>query len=107
MNYIGWINAEGGPLLLIDPALAPFWQGSSGTDYDRACGLFDANSGIEGTPISVGAGKGILWEMGGPGTAHVFREDETHYIVVRPWPTDPANSHCASVDGGATLDTGR
>jgi hypothetical protein len=91
MDYIGWINAEGGPLLLTDAALAASWQGSSGTDYERACGLFDAHPGIEGTAISVGAGMGILWEMSGPGTAHVFRDDESHYVIVRPWPTDPTN----------------
>lgn len=97
MDYVGWINAEGGPLLLMDMALAEYWEGCAGTDYLRACALFDENPLLEGMPISVGTGEGILWEMSGPGVAHVFRDDDTHYVIVRPWATDPSNSEAPLV----------
>jgi hypothetical protein len=96
MQHIGYVNAEGGPLLLIDARLASDWQGTSGNDYERACKLFDSTAGLEGGEISVGTGKGLLWEIAGPGTADVFKQDD-NYLIVRVWPADPSDQNASAL----------
>jgi hypothetical protein len=91
-SNLGYINAEGGPLLLIDGDLARHWNGVSGSDYHRACALFDANPALQGSEIIVDDGQAIVWEMSGPGTADVFRENESHLVVLRSWLNDPISS---------------
>src|SRR5262249_8679555 len=93
MEYIGLVSSEGGPLLLMDASIADSWHGSEGNDYDRACNLFDATPDLEGTEIDIGKGKGILWEMGGAGTAAIFKASESHCVVVRPWLSDPSDNN--------------
>jgi hypothetical protein len=55
-----WIESTGGPLLLLERALLPYWHGSFGnttaaTDYDRACEIADYVGAIE-----VGSGIGVV-----------------------------------------------
>jgi hypothetical protein len=90
-SNLGYINAEGGPLLLVDGDLARHWSGVSGADYGRACALFDADPALQGSEIIVDDGQAIVWEMNGPGTAGVFRENESHLVVLRPWLNDPTS----------------
>jgi hypothetical protein len=89
MEYLGYINAEGGPLLVADGSLVSGWKGIDGADYDRACSIFDSDTELEGSEIDLEGGKGILWEMKGPGTAFAYRHGESHYVIVRLWPRDP------------------
>lgn len=88
MIHLGRIDAEGGPLLIMDADGLPLWEGSggNGTDYQRACQLFDKSPSLEGTTISIGNKAGMLWEMKGAGTADVFTND--HLVVTRTWPTN-------------------
>jgi len=92
MDYLGYINAEGGPLLLMDSVLVPYWKGIEESDYNRACAIFDNNPEIQGAEIDIGPGRGVLWEMQGAGTADVFKHSESHICVTRIWPHDPKDS---------------
>jgi hypothetical protein len=42
-------------------------------------------------PVIVDDGQAIVWDMSGPGTADVFRENESHLVVLRPWLKDPTS----------------
>jgi len=92
MDFLGYINAEGGPLLVMDSVFVPYWKGIEGEDYDRACAIFDNNPKSEGAEIDIGTGKGIVWEMQGAGTANVFKHSESHLCITRIWPHDPKDS---------------
>jgi hypothetical protein len=89
MKHLGYINAEGGPLLIMDANVSCLWKGTAddGSDYARACQLFDSDPGFEGVAVPIGDGAGMLWEMKGPGTAHAFMGD--HLVIVRTWPVNP------------------
>lgn len=95
MEHLGVINTEGGPLLLADFKMAQLWRGTDNdsADYQRACTLFDSNPAQEGIAISIADGVGILWEMGGAGTADVFRINQRQIVVVRSWLNDPQSSY--------------
>ena len=60
-NLAVWIESTGGPLILLEKRLVPYWRGYSptfntgATDYERACRVSD----FLGT-IDVGSGKGIV-----------------------------------------------
>lgn len=97
MKHIGYINTEGGPLILIDAFLAPKWKGieEDGTDYKRACSLFDSNQILEGGIIPIEDSHALLWEMEGAGTADVFKKDENHFFIVRTWPVNPQDESFA------------
>ena len=88
MKHLGYINGEGGPLLIIDVSISSSWKGVSGdsSDYARACQLFDGNPNLEGGAILIGEGTGMLWEMKGPGNADAFIND--HVVILRTWPTN-------------------
>lgn len=92
MTYLGYINAEGGPLLVADGSRVSGWKGIEGADYDRACAIFDSDPALEGAEIDLGDGNGVLWEMQGPGTAFVYMLNESHYVIVRIWPRTPQES---------------
>lgn len=58
-EYPGWIESNGGPLLLLRRSLLESWEGvegpvSSSTDYDRACATPDL------TTIPVGDGVALV-----------------------------------------------
>jgi hypothetical protein len=92
MDFLGCINAEGGPILVADSSLIPHWKGIEGEDYDRTSAIFDGNPELEGSVIDIGAGKAILWEMKGDGTADAYKHSESHFSITRIWPHDPADS---------------
>jgi hypothetical protein len=90
METLGYLNAEGGPLLIVDGISASAWHGIEGSDYNRARALFDSQPALEGFEIAVGAEK--VWEMSGAGTADVFRSNDSRIVIVRAWLHDPQNS---------------
>ena len=91
MEFVGHVNAEGGPLILLDHAVATRWRGieDGGGDYRRACQLLDRTPRVAGLPIPVGQGNGLLWDMGGPGTAMVYRHTQDHIEILRDWVDAP------------------
>jgi len=91
MKYLDNVDSEGGPLLIADATVARIWRGTESSDYDRACEVFIQDSSIEGYLISVGSKQGLVWEMGGEGTADVFLEGNDHLIIVRAWLEDPTD----------------
>ncbi|MFZ0304941.1 MAG: hypothetical protein WAL75_19780 [Terracidiphilus sp.] len=92
MDLLGSVNAESGLLLVADGALLACWTGAEGPDYDRACGIFDRNTGIDGTEIDIGNGKAILWKMKGAGTASIFKLAAGRFSITRVWPHDPRDA---------------
>lgn len=92
MRELNYVNTEGGPLLLVDAKFGHLWTGIDGSDYDRACEIFNSNPLLEGGLISIGDGSGLLWEMSGAGTAHVFSSSNADLIIVRTWPINASRS---------------
>lgn len=86
MRNIGSVSSEGGPLLLADANTARLWHGveEDGSDYKRACSLPDSFSN-PGGPLLIGQDYGIIWRLGGAGTAHVFANSENQFLLVRAW----------------------
>jgi hypothetical protein len=85
MEHLGYVEAEGGPLILMDSALARSWTGSESNDYARACEFFDSHPEAKGGAISVGSGRALVWEMNGAGTANIYKVDGNGIMVVRAW----------------------
>lgn len=86
---LGHVDAEGGPLLIADAELGQLWDRVDGSDYERACDFFDSLPEKEGGSISIMHGHGLLWEMNGAGTAHIFSLQDQGFILLRSWPVDP------------------
>ncbi len=110
MERIGFVEAEGGPLILVDAVLARSWTGIDGTDYQRACDFFDQNLDVNVGIIAVGSGSAALWEIHGAGTADVYRSGAKGIMIVRAWtpPFAEASERIALAEepGGEILDFG-
>lgn len=92
MRHIGHVSGEGGPLLLADATVARLWRGArnGANDYARACALFDGREPEpDAVSIALAGGAAILWELHGPGTADVFRDDD-ELMLLRAWLDDEA-----------------
>lgn len=87
VKYLGYIDAEGGPIIVVDLNLAPLWRGTDddGEDYRRACEFFDANPAVEGGAISIASGTGTIWELNGAGTVDIFEVGNNCLTIIRPW----------------------
>jgi hypothetical protein len=94
MKHLFYVNAEGGPLLCADVQVMRTWRGamSGAPDYDALCAIFDAEPHCEGTVIEVAGRHAMAWEMGGAGTADVFRNNAGIIRIVRPWLNDDITS---------------
>jgi hypothetical protein len=92
MKRIGNVDSEGGPLLLVEARLAAEWSGGEGEDYGRACDVIEKQRA--GGPIAVGSGSGLVWAMGGAGTADVFSAGND-LLIVRIW-TDEDDADAAT-----------
>jgi hypothetical protein len=86
-HLVGVVSTEGGPLLIADRELAAGWTGAFGTDYQRACDLFDADPDVPGGPVALNGGWGMVWDMP-TGTAEVWRRGAAQLTISRPW-VDP------------------
>jgi hypothetical protein len=87
LNPIASINAEGGPLLLLDARAATSWRGAldESKDYENLCAVFDAQPDLQGYETVIGAQRAVAWEMVGGGTADVFQLGGGRLRVVRAW----------------------
>lgn len=86
MFHSGTVSSEGGPLLLADAIAVHSWHGASedSSDYERVCLLWD-DLNIPGFTIEIGEHQGIIWELGGAGTADVFCTEDGTIHLVRAW----------------------
>ena len=77
MLSVGHVDSEGGPLLIGATSALGAWRGveDDGADHERACRIFDRDPALEGGLIEVGDQQALLREMGGAGTAFVFRAE--------------------------------
>lgn len=80
MKHIGYVDSEGGPLLIADADFARSWKGSetSDSDYNRACEQLDDRAAII---FSFGSGHGTVWDRD-PGTTDVFISDFQYIVLV-------------------------
>jgi hypothetical protein len=82
VEYVGSVSSEGGPLLVADALTVAKWRGveDGGADYDRACRVSSP-----GGSLAMGGSMGIIWDLGGPGTAGVLREGFSGLVICRAW----------------------
>jgi len=87
MNHLFSINAEGGPLLLIDAIAVAQWDGAEngGENYQRLSAMFDVSPNIQGLLFDVKCNLALAWEMSGAGTADVFGDASGVVRIVRAW----------------------
>lgn len=85
MIKVGFVSSEGAPLLIGETSSIQGWQGIDGPDYAAACELFDRDPAANGKMIEVGARPSLVWDMGGAGTADVFRVEPNTLLIVRGW----------------------
>lgn len=62
------------------------WAGAfgDGNDYQRVCDLLNADPGVPGLEVEVGAQRGVIWDMP-TGTADVWRRAADSIVVSRTW----------------------
>lgn len=78
------VSSEGGPLLIVDAQHLGAWQGV-GRDYDRACSTVASLNAPDGGLISVGEGEGLVWNIGGAGTAFIINPRKGFPFLFRYW----------------------
>ncbi len=93
-----WVTGDGGPLILMEQSLLPFWEGADkpskgrtveakfrwgldvATDYDRACDVRDW-AGV----IDVGPGRAFVLSTNGDAIATWLPRTEVHDGMVIEW----------------------
>ncbi len=90
LKETGYVCSEGGPLLIADAADARLWEMNfDGSDYERACFLFEEMTDTPGAVLSLNGNNGVVWELGGAGVGHVFNMGKEHIVIIRTWPSNP------------------
>jgi hypothetical protein len=86
-RHLFHVSSEGGPLVVADALLARHWNGveNGGADYDRLCEMFDQTPEPEGVVFQIFGEMAFAWEMGGEGTADIFRLQSGDVRIVRAW----------------------
>jgi len=79
------VSSEGGPVLVADFDALRSWRGAfqDSGDYDRACQALGAAMLAQ---IQIGSHQALVWDFGGPGTAHIVLVSPTHISILRIWP---------------------
>lgn len=85
LHHLGFVSSESGPLLLVDVEDLEHWGGTARGDYERICHWLDDRPGLPGYETEVGAKRGLVWELGGPGTSDVFRRSPHDLLLCRAW----------------------
>lgn len=75
MNYLGYINTDGGPLIIADSNIINDWNGIEGNDYVDLCNVFDYDLTLEGFPINFKSNSPIAWELEGGGTVDIYKNE--------------------------------
>lgn len=88
LHHVGSVSSESGPLLLVDVMNLADWSGTARGDYERICHWLDDNPGTPGYGAEVGMEHGLVWDLGGPGTADVFRRSRQDLLICRAWEDD-------------------
>lgn len=98
MEYIDYVDSEGGPFLMADAIIMRDWHGSDGdgSDYERACRALRADPEPPGALISVGLEQALVWNPYGAGTGDVFINERGDLTIIRSWLDEP--------DGASTDD---
>jgi hypothetical protein len=97
LEYCGAIDSEDGLLLFGDAAILHLWRGNNSepiasTQLESALG-----DGAPGTNIPIAHKSGVIWDLEGPGTTDVFRDQMPGKIIlVRSWLEDPLESETES-----------
>lgn len=65
MKWIISVNAEGGPLLLVDARAVRSWRGADeeSKDYENLCATFNVKPTLEGYETVIDGQKAVAWEM--------------------------------------------
>jgi hypothetical protein len=111
LQHVGTVSSEGGPLLVLDREALPAWGGIDYGDFERIGTWLDEHPGTPGYEAAVGAATGLVWDLGGAGTADVFRSAPDRLVLVRAWVTGDdealvAEAAARPVTGGGTAAGG-
>lgn len=87
MDYIGYINTEGGPLIIADSKAINNWDGIDGDDYEQLCSVYDSDLSLEGFPVAFKDYSSITWELDGGGVVRIYRDKDDIYLI-KSWVTD-------------------
>lgn len=79
------VSSEGGPILIVDAELLGNWRGIDGDDYRRACSVVESSQTPDGGVVTINNGEGLVWNIGGPGSAFVIRNSGRLPALVRYW----------------------
>jgi hypothetical protein len=83
-NKLMWVTSAGGPLLLLEESLLPYWNGIDTSDYERACSIRDY-LGL----LSVGQGQAlVLGEEPMPTAWRPFINEQGGMIIRWQWAND-------------------
>lgn len=89
LKFLGTVSTEGGPLLLVDPLHLNDWTGAEGGDFDDVCAFLDNHPESVGLSVTLGDRSAVIWDMGGAGTADVYRVGSNQLALHRRWPDSP------------------
>jgi hypothetical protein len=89
-EYIDAVDSEDGLLVFGDAAALQMWRGTSSDEEDVNKIQSALTGGLPGLDLPIANDTGVIWNMEGPGTADVFRDEPSgHILLVRSWLTDP------------------
>jgi hypothetical protein len=77
----GYVNSEGGPLLMVDLARAGAWRGVEGGDYDAFIQTIDEAEDWVGSLLPIGGSKGFLWSSS-PGTTDIWCDELSDEVLL-------------------------
>ncbi|HAX82267.1 MAG TPA: hypothetical protein DCY40_06865 [Actinobacteria bacterium] len=97
------MSSESGPLLLVDVFSVKGWGGSGSGDYQRICAWLDDHPSVPGYQVDLGTGLALVWELGGAGTADVYRRTAQDLLLIRSWAD--ADLHASEAAGLPPLDS--
>jgi hypothetical protein len=105
LRRLGHVSSEGGPFLILDAAWLGDWGGEDLGDYQRVCDWLDEHPDQPGYQADIGPSSGLVWELGGAGTADVFRQSDSRVVLSRPWLKE--NNEDLAMEAAAAASTSK
>lgn len=84
--HVASVSTEGGPIVVLDRVGLPHWTGFGGGTYDDLCAWLDNHPESAGVTVNIRGNIGFGWDIGGVGTADVYRAENGDILLYRFWP---------------------
>jgi hypothetical protein len=85
LSHIASVSTEAGPLVILDRVGLPHWTGFGGGNYDDLCAWLDNHPESVGVTVTIKGNIGFGWDIGGAGTADIYRADNGDILLYRAW----------------------